>query len=130
MNSYPWRYIRVQIVQFGVSGEPQDASAWPGRYSLHRIRERYARPSAAVERSEAAAIAAAERDQAATERAAAHAQEAFLERQYERVLTAGQIVEDMFWAIQTFREQGTEAADVPKKSGCHSGTVSVIGWSA
>jgi multidrug efflux pump subunit AcrA (membrane-fusion protein) len=78
-------------------------------------READQREREAAERSEAVAIAAAERDQATTERATAYAQEAFLERQYERVLTVGQLVEDMFWAIQTFREKGTEAADVPKE---------------
>jgi hypothetical protein len=69
----------------------------------------------AAERSEVAAVAAAERDQAATERATAFAQEAFLERQYERVLAVGQILENMFWAIQTFREQGASAAEVPNE---------------
>lgn len=78
-------------------------------------READQREREAAERSEAAAIAAADRDQAATERATAYAQETFLERQYERVLTVGQIVEDMFWAIQTFREQGAKAADVPQE---------------
>jgi hypothetical protein len=77
-------------------------------------READQRERAAAERNEAAAIAAAQRDQAASELAAAHAQEAFLERQYERVMTVGQLVEDMFWAIQTFRENGADVANVPK----------------
>jgi hypothetical protein len=78
-------------------------------------READQREREATERYEAAAIAAAERDQAAAERAVAYAQEAFLERQYERVLTVGQLVEDIFWAIQAFREAGTEVANVPKE---------------
>ncbi len=78
-------------------------------------READQREREAAERNEAAAIAAAKREQAASERAVAYAQEAFLERQYERVLTVGQLVEDMFWAIQAFRDTGTEAGDVPKE---------------
>jgi len=78
-------------------------------------READQREREAAERNEAAAIAAAERDRAASELAAAHAQEAFLERQYERVLTVGQLVEDMFWAIQAFRQMGTGVADVPRE---------------
>jgi hypothetical protein len=62
------------------------------------------------------ALGAAERDQAAAERAVARDQEAFLERQYERVLAVGQLVEEMFWAIEQYREKGgVAAADVPKE---------------
>lgn len=67
-------------------------------------------------RNAEAATAAAKREQAASDLAAARAQEALLERRYERVLTVGQLVEDMFWAIQTFRQNGTETADVPKET--------------
>jgi glycerol-3-phosphate dehydrogenase len=46
MNSYPWRYIRVQIVQFGVSGylTGRFGVAWLF-IPLDRIRERSVRPS-------------------------------------------------------------------------------------
>lgn len=51
----------------------------------------------------------------ASELAAVRTHEAFLERRYERVLAVGQLVEDMFWALQTFTSNGTQAADVPEE---------------
>jgi flagellar biosynthesis GTPase FlhF len=68
-----------------------------------------------LDQARKAAEEASQREREAAERATAYAQEAFLERQYERVLTVGQLVEDMFWAIQTFQENGAEFADVPKE---------------
>jgi len=58
---------------------------------------------------------AADRDRAAAERGVARDQEAFLERQYERVLAVGQIVEDMFWAIDAYRQRDVAAGEVPKE---------------
>jgi hypothetical protein len=69
-----------------------------------------------LDQAREAAREASQREREAAERATAYAQEAFLERQYERVLTVGQLVEDMFWAIQAFQEKGTDLADVPKET--------------
>lgn len=69
----------------------------------------------AVLRSEAAAIAAAQRDGEASKLSAIRTQEAFLERRYERVLAVGQLVEDMFWALQTFQSNETQDTEVPRE---------------
>jgi hypothetical protein len=68
-----------------------------------------------LDQAREAAKEASQREREAAERATAYAQEAFLERQYERVLTVGQLVEDMFWAIHAFQEKGTDLADIPKE---------------
>lgn len=96
-----------EIESIRLASELLEQSRAAAKEAAHRER-------IAALRSETAAIAAAQRDQVASELAAKRAQEAFLERRYERVLTVGQFVEDMFWALQAFQSNETQAADVPK----------------
>jgi len=86
------------------------------------------RAQEAAARAAVTAVAAAERDRVAAERAAARDRESFLEHRYERVLQIGELVEDMFWRLEQFRDWGPE--HVGRTSGCRNVTASAFGSSA